>query len=863
MVSKKSSRVPASKNSSAAVPTTLAGATTKNVHSSSILLSAFAPSFFQLSLFASVIQAFDSQRLRIHNTTSGRLQCEHALPAGTYIHSLDWGYGDPAKSQQPLDDSRKKRKRHTVNGVRGSADDREALIALATSNCDIQLFSYTQNRIVGALSDGHDRGIRNFKFTEGRSREGWSIGSITTPDPAISALASPEFRSPQLLCSSSVPYAINLEDGNNQNILKFDAFKQPVHSIVRSRESNENVPDQFLVADAGRYLTIQSVYERKLLKTLITESEVLSVDLWSSSSILSASPEDHDNQKVLLVTTKEGIVELFNQPFLRTSIESKDPRSKRQANISSRDASIKIIQPNASGATVPILRAAFQGQDIVMARTEGGLDLVFERSSWKDETDNLFRGTREIVQTKSASSINSAAMSGVNDLGRIRVDESRTVVLDASNEAGNVNSLDDRQSISSVNEGEGNSADENEESRDESEGSEDEKTIKQTQGNRRIPPDAALSDSLDEDMQDAEDVPDNERAKTGLGSQEDPDDDGEPTFGDMIEQRTVEDPISVADALVAPSSNPVLDASKSLQTLPSGVSLSTVLTQSLRTNDQSLLESCFHITDPPTIRRTIERLDSSLAGILFHKLTERLSRPGRYTQLLVWVQWICAAHGGVVATRPDCFEKIKLLNAALSKRSQTLDSLLLLKGKLDMLEAQVSLRNNMKAQRSLASGRTPGNDDVIYIEGQEEESSSDGDDAGPRSRPKSKDSARKSLPPLADEGDEEDDDDIPMVNGVDSDSEDAEQGEEEEEEEEEAEREDEDEMIDSEADVSADAEGNLGQDTEDEGGEEDEDEEYDSEMDGFINDGEISVEASVDEMDETPEKPPSKKHKRH
>jgi U3 small nucleolar RNA-associated protein 5 len=36
----------------------------------------------------------------------------------------------------------------------------------------------------------------------------------------------------------------------------------------------------------------------------------------------------------------------------------------------------------------------------------------------------------------------------------------------------------------------------------------------------------------------------------------------------------------------------------------------------LKTNDTTLLETCFHTTDLGTIRATIERLDSALAAAL-------------------------------------------------------------------------------------------------------------------------------------------------------------------------------------------------------------------------------------------------------
>jgi len=154
---------------------------------------------------------------------------------------------------------------------------------------------------------------------------------------------------------------------------------------------------------------------------------------------------------------------------------------------------------------------------------------------------------------------------------------------------------------------------------------------------------------------------------------------------------------------------------------PSGASLGTVLTQALKTNDSSLLESCFHTADVSTIRATIQRLESPHAGTLLQKLADRLHRrPGRAGSLMVWVQWTLVSHGGYLATQPDLIKKLAELNKVIDERAKGLQSLLSLKGKLDMLEAQIELRKSMQIQRRrLDEGEE--DDGVIYVEGQDSE----------------------------------------------------------------------------------------------------------------------------------------------
>ena len=144
-------------------------ALTQATQKSSILRSAFAPSRLQLSLFASVIQGFDSQHLRIHDTSTGRLRCEHAAGPGTRITSLDWGYYGTTYRDHQEQSSKKKRKRNTDNA--GSA-----VVAFGTSQSEISMFSPSAAKIVGKLSGAHERGVKDFRFYGEDYSGGWSIG---------------------------------------------------------------------------------------------------------------------------------------------------------------------------------------------------------------------------------------------------------------------------------------------------------------------------------------------------------------------------------------------------------------------------------------------------------------------------------------------------------------------------------------------------------------------------------------------------------------------------------------------------------------------------------------------------------------
>lgn len=173
--------------------------------------------------------------------------------------------------------------------------------------------------------------------------------------------------------------------------------------------------------------------------------------------------------------------------------------------------------------------------------------------------------------------------------------------------------------------------------------------------------------------------------------------------------------------------------------VPSANSLGSVLSQALRTNDAPLLESCLQVSSLPSIRATIERLPSHQASNLLQKLADRMHRrPGRAGSLMVWVQWTLVAHGGYLATQPVAMRSLQALYRVVKQRASGLQPLLALKGKLDMLEAQLQLRRSRMRSTEEVDGASQQR--VIYVEG--EERSSD------------------------DEEEVEQDNDLAMVNGV-------------------------------------------------------------------------------------------------
>ncbi|RHZ72187.1 hypothetical protein CDV55_106114 [Aspergillus turcosus] len=718
---KKAPRPPVSKTSSAASPAVSGLTYTGN--KSSILKASFAPSEYQLALFASVIQGLDGQHLRIHDTNTGRLQCEHVLGPKETVTSLDWGYF-PSRQRDRDQQGKKKRKRHSeVNGDSNGFEQGDVVIAFGTNTSEIRMYSPTEDKIVGALEGGHDKGVVDFKFTANRpGQEGWSIGgdnklvqwdlrtgkstrTIHLPaSTGYSTLSRPVPSNPPVVCASQTPYLVDVE--GDESTASFPAMRNQIRDIITS--STESLATAlFLASDGDRYINVFDIEGRKLVLNLVADTEV------SSLSLTSGAGQGTDDslameKQILAAVTEDGTIELFTRPFVpskdqssKTSLKARGKQLTRRA-----ESSIKITQSETSDASVPVVAAAFQGTDILIVWAEGGIIPVFERINCIDiDTEELaFTGLKKIVKTKSSSVLASVTTNGIRAAGETQVDESRAVVEQGNLVEDDVEMQDTRADATVA---------------DSEEDSDDDDVAKKPVEKKETKQRKQKKDA-DSDVE--------MRSEAGDEGDAEEDETGEPSFGELLRANASEE-IDVEAELeddVRIGSLVPGKPSAAVQQITSGVTLSTVLTQSLKTNDNGMLESCFHTGDLTIVRETIQRLDSSLAATLLQKLAERLSsRPGRYGHLLVWVQWTCVAHGGALAGKPELLKRMSTLFKVMDQRSSSLSSLLLLKGKLDMLHAQLGLRQSL---RSGAEGMdSEDEDNVIYVEGQEELEDEDSD----------------------------------------------------------------------------------------------------------------------------------------
>ncbi|CDR41625.1 CYFA0S07e04324g1_1 [Cyberlindnera fabianii] len=227
-----------------------------------------------------------------------------------------------------------------------------------------------------------------------------------------------------------------------------------------------------------------------------------------------------------------------------------------------------------------------------------------------------------------------------------------------------------------------------------------------------------------------------------------------PSFGERFEALKVEQNAVTATTAAAPK--------KKTGKATTG-SLAVVLTQALRSNDHSLLETVLANRDEKVTKATVERLDTSLAVTLLERLAERIARQtNRQGSLNVWVKWVMVVHGGYLINVPNLSKSLASLHSTLARRATTLPRLLELQGKLDVLYSQQELNRVTKSQvdDDYDDDADDLDSDVEYVEELEDEGlidngeedyDMDGEDDGHMSIDESED-------------DDDDDDRVPQEN---------------------------------------------------------------------------------------------------
>ena len=393
-----------------------------------------------------------------------------------------------------------------------------------------------------------------------------------------------------------------------------------------------------------------------------------------------------------------------------------------------------------------------------------------KRKLSQNGTRPLVNGVNGLLNDRSISSISAAAVKDAKSLKQRRTDTSIAKIRHAD---GDVNAVPRSQDVVEI------SSDESDDDGDEYESeARDQIEPRRDRDSLRNDEIATTTSGTIARHQDADNVETGKQMvidEAGIQqTMDEAQNTSEPSFGDLLTSRhgAVVDVTAHNDdydqAVAVPET--AVDSRSQRNKLPlrDANSLGTVLSQALRTNDTPLLESCLAVHNLRSIRATIERLPSQQAASLLRKLAERMhNRPGRAGSLMVWIQWTIVAHGGYLATQPVVMDHLRELYRVVKMRANALQPLLALKGKLDMLEAQLSLRKSRATQSTQA--RAGRNEGVVYIEGEDSDTDSDDNDDTDMRQIDNTTLTSTTIPRLHRELTVETDDeadDVPMTNGV-------------------------------------------------------------------------------------------------
>lgn len=155
------------------------------------------------------------------------------------------------------------------------------------------------------------------------------------------------------------------------------------------------------------------------------------------------------------------------------------------------------------------------------------------------------------------------------------------------------------------------------------------------------------------------------------------------------------------------------DISSSNNSKPTTGSLTIVLTQALKSNDHSLLESVLSTKDETVIKQTIKNLSSDLSIILLDKLSEKYNFISsvsassisyqKQIQLNYWIKWVLIIHGSYLKineinngnNNKQLLKNLSFLLINLNKKSGQLSKILLLQNKLDAVFEKINYKNEL------------------------------------------------------------------------------------------------------------------------------------------------------------------------
>eukprot|EP01095_Lingulamoeba_sp_RSL-Kostka_P000218 TRINITY_DN1033_c1_g1_i2.p1 TRINITY_DN1033_c1_g1~~TRINITY_DN1033_c1_g1_i2.p1 ORF type:complete len:393 (+),score=181.85 TRINITY_DN1033_c1_g1_i2:485-1663(+) len=171
--------------------------------------------------------------------------------------------------------------------------------------------------------------------------------------------------------------------------------------------------------------------------------------------------------------------------------------------------------------------------------------------------------------------------------------------------------------------------------------------------------------------------------------------------------------------------NLLLDNKKKQKIKPSANSLQIVLSQSIKSGDNHLIDSCLSVQDPLIIHNTIQRLSAvNIIPFIDIVVTKFQNNPNRANQLIPWIRAILIVHASYLISvkNKSSVQSLFSLYETVESRVSVFNQFLKLSGRMDLLMSQIStLQQQQQQQQNQSKKHITYNEDEILSDSSEEE----------------------------------------------------------------------------------------------------------------------------------------------
>lgn len=595
--------------------------------------------------FAAVYQALDSHRLRVvptakaGNKAPGR---EFIIDKSTKIGSLIWAVLPPSSRPQPL----KKRKKGPDNGPdlsSGQSNSPNDVVVLGSNQGTLLFYSPASGSLTSTLKTGSSAPVCGIVTPNksGPASKLFSLqvdGTFTEFDLVKMSLIASSVISIQD-CSAAASLFPHFLIANTQPSLfkdgevemTFPGFSTPIKQLLPLGNKHFAA-----LAEEDRQVTIYDVSSTKPVNYLTAPA--------TNASHMSVSSD----LTALAVSTEDGLVHVYEnptKPAATAATANSDSKSSRKVKSVSRIAPKLTIDVSLEkkATRLSVHQTKFADNFLQLVWPEQGSMPVFDQVKIRvDNTNQLATGAIKIERQPAAPLAREYLVGGVDPASVANYEDNQAQVVSGEH----VGDLSDDESMA--------------------------------------------------DRLDALEVEMNKNGSKSVGGSGSSTLNGSAngTHGSSASDNGTNNDIQTSNANKDAESRLRKKDLKLKLSQPG--SFATLLNQSLTLNDKQLLEICLEEKDSAMIKTSIIKLEPALAASLLEHLASTMAhsqnRSGTLTQ---WIRWVVVIHGGYLVTLPNLLKTLAALHSTLSTRAATLPRLLALQGRLELLEEQLTVRNEI------------------------------------------------------------------------------------------------------------------------------------------------------------------------